>query len=91
MCVCVCVCLSVTLLRTGRTLAKIKNVENNVCLFGVITKIVFRDLNLHFQFQMFKIWEIRFGKLPEAKNMKNSAIHIQIFEIERRKCGISPL
>ena len=61
-CVCVFVCLSVsdTFVRTGRILAKIINVKNNVCRFWhlpsntVIAQIVLRDLDLNFHGQVSK-------------------------------------
>ena len=49
-----CVCVSVTIVRTGDNLAKIKNVKNNVCRFrhlhsfGVIAKIAHCDLDVLF-------------------------------------------
>ena len=63
-CMCVCVHALVIFFRKGRTLAKIKDVRNDVCsllhlpLNGVIAKIVLRDLDLHLIFKMFKICEI---------------------------------
>ena len=57
----VSVCQSVTFVRTGRTLAKIKNVKNEVCRFwylplnGVIAKIVLHDIDLNFQGQTFEM------------------------------------
>ena len=64
-CLCLCVRVSVTFVRIGRTLAKIKSIKTYMCRFshlqwkGVIAKIVLRDLDLLFRFQMFKIYEIR--------------------------------
>ena len=49
-CACVCVCVCFTIVNTGCTLAKIKNVKNDVCRVyhlqsnGVIAKIALRDL-----------------------------------------------
>ena len=65
MCVCVCVC--VTFFRTGHTLAKIKNVKNDVCslhfdichrMAYVIAKFVLLDLQCQ-MLKMLKICEIR--------------------------------
>ena len=96
-CLCLCVCVSswlflyvsVTFFRTGRTLPKIKDIKNDVCRFcichrmnGVITKIVLRDLALHFQLQMFKICEIRpfscCRKLKIEKNQQYTLKHLEL-------------
>ena len=63
--VCLCVFASVNFVSTARSLTKIKDVKDAFCRFshlssnGIITKIVLRDLDLHFRFQKFKIYEIR--------------------------------
>ena len=52
--------LSITFVRTGRTLEKIKNVNMTFVNIlhlpsnGVIAKIVFRDLELHFEGRRFE-------------------------------------
>ena len=62
MCVCVSICLSVTIVITDCTLAKIKNKKNYDCRFwhlsskGVIMKIILRDLDLLFEGQTFKFF-----------------------------------
>ena len=53
-CACVRLCVSVTFVRTGHTLAKIKIVKNDVCIFcylpsnGVSVKMLLLDLDLNF-------------------------------------------
>ena len=59
--VCLCVDVSITILRTGHTSAKIKSVKNDFCTFlhlpsnGVNAKIVLRDVDLLFKGHKFKI------------------------------------
>ena len=92
LCVCVSVCLSVTFVHTGRTLAKIKNLKYDVCRFwhlpsnGIIAKLVLRDLDLHFLFQMFKICRICLLSYVawQLKMWKTSAINNQTYAIDRR-------
>ena len=66
--VCVYMCVYVTIVSTSHSLAKIKNFKNDVCRHfpsnsviakfdlpsnDVITVIIFRDLDLHFESQNF--------------------------------------
>ena len=67
MCVCVCVCVCVYFFRSHRSnrSGNKKKCKNVLCRFwylpsnGVIPKIVLRDIDLHFRFQMFKTCETR--------------------------------
>ena len=58
---CVYICVSVTFVIIGRIFAKIKNVKNDDYKFlyfpsiGAITNVIFRDLDLLFQGQIFKM------------------------------------
>ena len=52
---CMCLCVYVTIVRTGRISAKIKNVNNDVCIFehlpsnSVTAKIGLREIDIVFE------------------------------------------
>ena len=77
MCVCVLVC-SVTFVRTGRTLAKFKNVKNYVCRFwylpsnGESANNVHHDLDYYFE--GYEFWNVNISKEKVRASEKCSSM-----------------